>query len=292
MAKMRVERILCAVNQTDHSAYALMWAASVARAFSAKLYVLHAACLRPPLEFTHDQVDEILDRLEEATAAAGEIISQWAARYIPEDLQWETLITRRQPVEGIVEQADQIDADLIVMGTRGRTGIMRWFIGSVAEGVIHATSRPCLVARHTGQPLGADHLPEVRRLLCPVNYTPVARECLEASGDLARVFGAELVVLHSVEAGADDQDHLGILCGWVPPDVRSACALQEVVRHGRPGDQIVRYARDNDVSLIVIGAQRKLLADVPVFGTTTEHVVRLAPCPVLVIHREAEEAEQ
>lgn len=292
--RLEIRRLLCAVDQSDYSAYALLWASVLARAFSARLYVVHAAAVQPPLEFTHDQVDQVVEELEEAVKDAGDVIGGWAAELIPPGVEWETVVSRRQPVEAILAEADRLDADLIVLGTHGRGGFARWFLGSIAEGVMEDTTRPCLVVHHTDQPLTRDSLPEPRRLLCPVNYTRLARECLTASSALARRLGAELLILHTVEEldPRPIEHHQDALCEWVPQEVRANCELSEVVRRGRPAEQIVTYARYKGVDLIVMGAQRKLLADVPVMGTTAERVIRLAPCPVLAVPRQAEEAKE
>ncbi|MCD6352299.1 MAG: universal stress protein [Armatimonadetes bacterium] len=294
MGNFEVKSILCAVDQSDHSAFALMWAARLAQAFGAKIYVFHSACLRPPLEFTHDQIDAVLAQLEEATQAAAEIIGSWAAQYLPEDVEWETRVTRRDAVEGILEQADELGVDLIVMGTHGRGGIARWLLGSVAAAVVNDSTRPCLICHHTNQPLGKNKIPQPETILCPVNYTPVAEQCLDASSTLAQALDAQVTLLHCLEPGGtedDEEQEYQRLCSWVPDAARATCALQEELCKGNAAEQIVQYARQQGADLIVIGGQRRLLADVPVFGTTTERVLRLAPCPVLVLPRQPEESE-
>src|SRR5215510_10996317 len=57
------------------------------------------------------------------------------------------------PGRAIIEAADLMDADLIVMSTHGRSGVSRWMMGSVAEAVLHGTNRPILLVRAPGAPV-------------------------------------------------------------------------------------------------------------------------------------------
>ncbi len=284
------KRIVSAVDLSEHSAYALLWAARLARAFEAEVSVVHAAAIQPPLEFTHEEIDRVLAGLEKAAQEAEGIVGDWARGYLPEDVKWSTVITRRKPPEGILEQVEQLDADLVTMGMRQRSGLMRWIIGSVAEGIMHGTRRPSLICRYTGQDLSRERLPDSRVVLCPVNYSPVAVESLRVATEVARALEARLVVMHALppDKEAAEDDEMASLCAWVPDDVRGACALQEVVRRGNAAAEVLNYALEVGAGLIVIGAQHRRLAEASIVGTTTERVARLAECPVLVVHREEE----
>ena len=65
------------------------------------------------------------------------------------------------PGRAIIEAADLMDADLIVMSTHGRSGVSRWMMGSVAEAVLHGTNRPILLVRAPGAPVSGP--PESQR---------------------------------------------------------------------------------------------------------------------------------
>ena len=111
---------------------------------------------------------------------------------------------------------------------------------------------------------------------------------LDHAAVVAARSGAELVVAHVVEPGADEEgrDWHQELCDWVDPAVRSHCTVKEVVRKGTAVEQIVAEAGESRPDLIVLGAHPRSFLGTILFGSTTELVIRNAPCPVLsVIHK-------
>jgi nucleotide-binding universal stress UspA family protein len=60
-------------------------------------------------------------------------------------------------------------------------------------------------------------------------------------------------------------------------------AVTELVAQGKPSAEIIRYAADHEVDMIVLGTHGKGMLDQALFGSTTERVVRRAPCPVLTV---------
>ena len=59
--------------------------------------------------------------------------------------------------------------------------------------------------------------------------------------------------------------------------------MQEHVIQGKPSNEIIRFASENQVDMIVLGTHGKGMLDQALFGSTTERVVRRAPCPVLTV---------
>ena len=60
-------------------------------------------------------------------------------------------------------------------------------------------------------------------------------------------------------------------------------SVQELVVQGKPSVEIIRFAAENQVDMIVLGSHGKGMLDQALFGSTTERVVRRAPCPVLTV---------
>ncbi len=227
--------------------------------------------------------------------------------------------------EEILDHARSRGATLIAMSTHGRSGIQRWVLGSVAEAVLRGAPVPVLLLhareaapavtsaepgawgeveparRHPGGPFAAS----VGHVLCPVDFSPTSDRAMEYAGDLARRFGADLTVLHVI------YDPLEITCSHIPHPpleqlreemVRQAeQTLRDRVRHrlaslphvktavaaGPPFRQIIRYAREHGVDLIVMGTQGLSGLDRLIMGSTAERVVRTAPCPVVSIRAAA-----
>jgi nucleotide-binding universal stress UspA family protein len=97
---------------------------------------------------------------------------------------------------------------------------------------------------------------------------------------MARYFGAEVEVLRVEEPGHD----LGAdPCAALSAEDRAGCALRHTVRKGHAGKQILAHAAETGCDLLVIGAHRHHMSETSMLGTTTYRVVRLAPCPVLMV---------
>ena len=69
----------------------------------------------------------------------------------------------------------------------------------------------------------------------------------------------------------------------VPDASHTRCTLRPTIRHGKPHVEILRLAEQEQADLIVIGIHGRNVVDLTVFGSTTNHVVRRAPCPVLTL---------
>jgi nucleotide-binding universal stress UspA family protein len=103
------------------------------------------------------------------------------------------------PVDVICRRAREIDADLIVMTSHGRTGLSRMWLGSVADGVMREASVPVLMLR----PMDEKHdrqndAPLFRRILVPLDGSPASSAILAAAGDMARASGGTLVLVRVI----------------------------------------------------------------------------------------------
>jgi nucleotide-binding universal stress UspA family protein len=209
----------------------------------------------------------------------------------------ETLVMQDAPARAIVAAAREMRADMIVMGTHGRHGWRRAILGSVTESVLHDTDRPVLTVTPGIVASG------IKRVLCPVNFTYIARESLRSASSIASAFGAELVVMYVAEGVQPPQlpDVEAAFNLWVDPAVRGRAQYRlSVVSEGNPAERVLDTAGNIEADLIVIGAQHKFFSDATVIGTTTQRITRFARCPVLTvvrrtptqIHVEAEEHEE
>ncbi|HET8797396.1 MAG TPA: universal stress protein, partial [Thermoanaerobaculia bacterium] len=126
-------------------------------------------------------------------------------------------------------------------------------------------------------------------ILCPVNFSDVARESLRYAANLAETFHARLTIVHVLESDevtnltADEER----VRQWVAPELRARCSYREVVVRGGPAERVLDCAEDLEADLLVVGAQHKLFRDATVIGTTTERLIRFASCPVLIVPRPA-----
>ena len=152
---MRVTNILYPTDFSPCAQLGFGHAVALARAFGARLHLLHVVALHSDLPydpmFYVPAADEAYDRAEhEALVALGLLASS------PEAAAVETILAVRrlaQPAQAVLEYAADNGIDLVVMGTHGRRGAARLMLGSIAEEVLRHSGCPVLTRR-----LGDAHL--------------------------------------------------------------------------------------------------------------------------------------
>ncbi len=181
-----------------------------------------------------------------------------------------------EPVEAIARAADRSRADLIVMGTEGRQGLLRWTRPSIAEKVVRRSPVPVLAVHG---PLRA-----VRAVLAPVNLEPYSRAGLLAAAEAAADWGALLSVLTVIarpDRVAEARRGLSSQLGELPPELLARVAPQLIVETGKPIARILAHAPA--FGLVSLVAHRRGAIGDAVVGTTAEQVLRRCPVPVLAV---------
>ena len=138
-----IKTVLVAVDFGEASARAVGLAGVIASTFGARLLAVHAERFDPPPYFTLEQVARLEAERRAAEAAAAAHLVQFALNQTAYPVT--PLIADEPPVDAILHAA--ADAELIVIGTHGRRGPGRWWLGSVAERVVRAAPMPVLVTR-------------------------------------------------------------------------------------------------------------------------------------------------
>jgi len=140
--------VLVGVDFEDASARALAIGGVVASAFDARLLALHAERFEPPRYFTPEQIERLEGERRTAQAAAVDHLAQFAAG--ASSYRVESNVVDEPPVDALLDAS--ATADLIIVGTHGRRGPGRWWLGSVAERVVRAAPIPVLVTRAAATP--------------------------------------------------------------------------------------------------------------------------------------------
>lgn len=276
------KRILVPVDLSAASAPVLRWARLFAAAFGARVHVLHADWWEPPWYFTEAQLQTLVAQAQANRATVREQLRALAADTLGPEIPYELVVVEGHPVQQIRTYAQQWTPDLIVLGSHGHTGLARLRLGSVAEDVVRQALQPVLIVKS----LKEERAPSLRQILCPVNFTGLAQQCLEVSAAVAAAFRARLLMAYAVESQPPDLlQTRERLCAWVPGTVRDRCELVEVVRQGDAAEQILLLAREQSVDLVAIGARHRPLLEWTTWGATTERVVRHSPVSVLVVPR-------
>lgn len=142
---MHAKRILFPTDFSPASQDALRWATSLARDTGATLLILHVE--EPPMAYGGG---EMFIASEEGTR---EELRSALVQVVPLDsrVPFEHELAVGDPATAIVEAASAQNADLIVLGTHGRTGLSRLLMGSVAEAVVRKAKCPVLTIKQPDQ---------------------------------------------------------------------------------------------------------------------------------------------
>ena len=286
---MTIATILCPIDLSDFSKPALAHAAALSRWYQAEVTVLHVfAAVMPPATLgtcpgwmlqvpeARDQITNELQSMLEPFTTAGVALNLHTAE--------------GNPASEIIRHASELHADLVVMGTHGRGGFDRFALGSVTEKVLRKAPCPVL----TLPPDAASTIGAVRHhhIVCPTDFSPSADVAIRWTLSLARVSQAAVTILHVIETANDCEheqqtthraDAARALHSLVTAFVTRGDRVTERIAHGKPCREILSIASECDADLIVIGVRGRGPVDLTLFGSTTNHVVRRAACPVLTI---------
>lgn len=306
---MKIEKILLPTDFSDCAHAALDHALFLARQHGAQLHLLHVIVLHgeDPLETSQRFPDreDIFGRLEQL--AQGEMRELLSAHEGESLRLFEHQRRAISAAPAILEVAEELGIDLIVIGGHGRRGLRRFFLGSVAEEVVRTAPCPVLTLRRSVADGGVHRFGHI---LVPVDFSPHARRALANARSLASLYGAELHLLHVVEApvvppsygplysaaatgvafgdlAQEVEDNLrGLLSQVEGPDVTSNLQVTE----GIAAPSITRWAEKIGADLIIIATHGLSGLEHFLLGSVTEKVMRTAPCPVLVLkHPDAPE---
>jgi nucleotide-binding universal stress UspA family protein len=293
------KRILCPVDFSDSSNRALAHAAALARWYGAQLTVLHIVPTFDPMQVQAElgvPVQIVNPMTREEVMGGMRLFLERAGVSSDAHLVAEP----GDASAAIVDQALTTGADLIVIGTHGRRGFKRLLLGSVAETVLREAPCPVLtVSPHTAAT--TSDVVTFKRILCPIDFSPSALLAFGFALDLARQADGLVTLLHVVEWLPEDEprtsahfnvpEFRGLMANDAKQRLRSLvseesqvwCEIDDVIVSGRAHREILRAAEARSADLIVMGSQGRGGVGLALFGSTTQQVVRGAPCPVLTV---------
>jgi nucleotide-binding universal stress UspA family protein len=277
------QRLLCAVDLGPATRIILNWAREFARAFQAAVELVHADWSEPPRYFTAAQIKALSAEERKRKAKLRAELDALAREVFQQEIRYAVRVIGGHPLPVLEKRIAERSPDLVILGSHGRSGFARLMLGSVAENIVREARQPTLIVR------GPAKAPaQVRKIICPVDFTASGREGLDVSVSLAGAFQAQLDVVHAAEGPATEPGALREkLCRWIPEAARGECRISEVVRRGNAAEQIVLLARERSANLVVLGAERRPFLEFTTLGTTVERVLRHSPCSVLVVPRQA-----
>jgi nucleotide-binding universal stress UspA family protein len=144
---MNFKTILFATDFSEGSDFAFQYALSMARKFDGKLLIVHI--INEPVDLRGFYVPHIsFDKLEEEIEQGAEKLMEKFCRTHMQDFNnYESLVSPGIPYDEIIKKAVDFNADLIVLGTHGRTGLDHVLFGSTAEKVVRKSPVPVMTIR-------------------------------------------------------------------------------------------------------------------------------------------------
>ncbi len=275
------KEILCPIDMGPASPAVLSWARLLAQVFHARVEVFHAYWFEAPRYFTEGQMETLRSQMDRQREILEREVRKLAGQHLGVQVPFTVSIVEHHAVDVILNRLRTNPPDLIVMGSHGRSGVSRLLLGSVAENVAHEARCPVVIVKGSEIPPEKNRL---NRILCPVHSIGDIRTCSISAADLARVFGAELIVLHvSEETDAYDQEQEEQFCQRISDEARSRCHITEISRKGNAAEQIVLSAREQSVDLTMIDSGHKSILDSRSLGRTAVAVMRHSSNSVLLV---------
>lgn len=204
-----------------------------------------------------------------------------------------------EPKDLVGKVADEIDADLVVMGSRGLKGLKAILGNSVSQYVFQLSSRPMLLVKDD-----LYSVQTIRRILVAIDKSDSAKESLRVAMDFAQdIEGSEIILVHSVsklnaklgEAIRENPENDPVLADAVTKLRRAGIRYRCLAPEGKPGQRICELADQLNANLLILGSpdRRPTIAkgmpdiDRLLGGSLSDYVRVYANCPVLLTRLEA-----
>lgn len=295
---MPVQPILFPTDFSEHAAAAWPYATGLARDGGAVLHVLHVVGPPPVAASPDGSVLVPANLVDDLLAQARASLEEQARLARERGVEVRTHATIGAASSEIVAYARDQGIGLIVMATTGRTGLAHAFLGSVTERVVRHAPCPVLAVRHAPpaeQPRPTEGaLPRLRRILVPLDGSPLAEAALPGVVALAKRHGAELALLrvahvpalpgrNLVDAQAaavqEAEAYLAEVTGRLD---REGVSTSSVVRYGGTPGEILDDIRVRRPDLVAMSTHGRTGLTHLLLGSVAEQVLRASPVPVLL----------
>ncbi len=291
--------ILLATDFSQSAQRAFDAAVQLARTFGAKLHILHVN--EEDSAFEGHNSEEITHFLNDIARRRAEWMDRFEASARDAGIPAVSVLREGKAAEVIVDEADGLDAGVIVIGTQGLHGLGNMLAGSVARKVLRSSKRPVLVvSRMAGvAPLSAKA--SFENIIYPTDFSEASKKGLTDCEAILDKTGANLTLVHilrlprvlpmlpgeamiSVPYKAVDhltdklENEMSELQAYLGRDkVKS-----EIGVHADPAVAIAEMAGHGGIDLIIMPRHSSHGIGEYFFGSTAERLVKIAPVPVLV----------
>lgn len=296
------KRIVFPTDFSEHSKTALAYAAHLTHAFEAELHLFHAVVLHD--YDTHEGRPGFPTR-EDLEGALSERAGQMLADLDTSDTPGISVVRAERrgtaAAPQILEYAEEIHADLIVMATHGRRGLSRLFLGSVAEEVVRHAALPVLTVRDRVRIGGGV---DRGRIVAAIDFSSVSEQVMDCAEWFGVCSGAEVHLLHAVELPWQPIVYEAVpeMPSFTYEDLATEARhrlerlrdssrldpdrVQVHVVQGPAADGLLEWTQRTPPDLLILGRHGRSRLETFFLGSTAARAVNRAPCPVLTVNEE------
>ena len=290
-----INRLLLATDFSSWARRAEEYALSMAASWRAHLTVMTVLEFPPGMNPDYPVNQQYLtDRMREAS----EQLAGFKGRATKRGLVVATRIATGIPSEELKAAARAEESDLIIVGTRGKTGLAHVLLGSTAERVIRTAPCPVLAVQMAKAETPVEQGVSLERMLVPIDFSDCSLDALEyaavaagqakASIELIHVleppsYGLDFTLSHADEREQKRESLAKRLQGLSSALSAAGLPVKSRLRGGVPADSILDSAQEWPCDLIVMGTHGRRGLSHVMAGSVTEAVLRRAPCPVLTV---------
>ncbi len=288
---MKIRNILIATDFSESAAVAQSAAFEIAKRFDAKVHAFHA--LEVPLPIFEPYSVSVPDAfIAETRKMAKEKLQEVVQAAESLGVECSPALGAIPAPTDIADHARTVNAELVVVGTEGHTGIRHFFLGSVAEGTIKGAPCSVLVARG---PLDAT----LETVVVGTDFSSEAQSALDTACEIANQFHADLHLVHAADTAPalTGQYEISMPTPYYESVMAAArkriAALAETCRvNGTVSTEVSTVpaavalpeaAERLGAGLIVVGSQGRTGAKHLLLGSVAERTVRHAPCSVWTV---------
>ncbi len=282
-----IKNIICPIDLSESSKKAYRVAKYLSDTLEAELWILHVlpeatdfySSLYPDLS---DLMGGIQEHIEEKIDAVIDTKDPLIHR----------VVLSGKPCEEIIKFQEHKNADLIVMGAKGVSEIESILLGNTADRVLRNAKCPVVVTR------GDFKSYKIKKILAPTDLSEYSEYALEQVVELAKATSAEIDLLHVLDVHTYDpnkvedfmkSDKGEILQNKVrdamkmPGGAKDVTINKVLVRGFEISSEIVNYASENNVDMIVMSSHGRRGISKLLLGSVTDKVIRIASCPVMAV---------
>ena len=304
--RVQIHNVLVPIDFSPSSLEAIEFALPLLKKFDAELHLVHVFAPDYPLA-TMAAMPLIVPELEVGRSVRRHL-KEVAKKYKIELRRENIHALKGRPFQEVCDLARESDINLIIISTRGNTGLKHLVLGSTAERVVRYSPCPVFVVRgrdreKKGSSAGKFSRPALafRKILVPIDFSECSIRGLAYAKALAQQFGSTLLLFHSIRleyyAASDEYARYDLPLLMRQAEKTAKEQMRDLTRKtdweglkvetmlevGHPGQEICDRAKDRGADLIVTSTHGTTGLKHILLGSTAEYVVRHAHCPVLVV---------